>query len=70
MIAVDEFEVGDPAAPEPVRPGRPAADDEGLNDDDLQAEIELVADLVLAASSSDHALSAEEIDRILGVERA
>ena len=41
-----------------------------LQDDDLRQEIELVSDLVLAASASDHQLSLAEIDRILGVRPA
>ena len=40
---------------------------ENLTDDDLQAEIELVGDLVVAATSSDGPLTQEEIDRLLGV---
>ncbi len=43
------------------------APDDGLRDADLQAEIELVADLVLAASVSDSPLSTADIDRVLGV---
>jgi hypothetical protein len=34
------------------------------------AEIELYGDLVIAASASDEPLSREQIDAILGVERA
>ena len=49
-------------------PGETGADD--LQDDDLRQEIELVADLVVAASASDGPLSPAEIDRILGVNRA
>ena len=46
-----------------------AAEPEGdnLTDDDLQSEIELVADLVVAATSSPGHLPTEEIDRLLGV---
>jgi hypothetical protein len=40
-----------------------------LTDDALQDEIELVGDLVVAASASKQALTDEEIDRILGVKR-
>jgi len=43
------------------------ADDENLTDNDLQSEIELVGDLVVAASASDGPLSQDEVDRILGV---
>jgi hypothetical protein len=38
-----------------------------LTDDDLQSEIELVGDLVVAATSSDGPMRQEEIDRLLGV---
>jgi hypothetical protein len=38
-----------------------------LRDVELQAEIELVADLVLAASGSEAPLTAADIDRVLGV---
>ena len=41
-----------------------------LTDDALQDEIELVGDLVVAASASPRALTNEEIDRVLGVKRA
>ena len=47
-----------------------AADDaevDNLTDDDLQSEIELVGDLVVAASASDGPLSQDEVDRLLGV---
>ena len=40
---------------------------EGLTDDELQSEIELVGDLVVAATSSDGPLPQDEIDRLLGV---
>jgi hypothetical protein len=43
------------------------ADDDNLTDDDLQSEIELVGDLVVAASASDGPLTQDEVDRILGV---
>jgi hypothetical protein len=49
-----------------VRGSGDAADD-SLRDVELQAEIELVADLVLAASGSETPLTAADIDRILGV---
>ena len=38
-----------------------------LTDDDLQSEIELVGDLVVAATSSDGPMPQDEIDRLLGV---
>lgn len=38
-----------------------------LQDAELQEEIELVADLVVAASASPRPLSVVEIDRILGL---
>jgi hypothetical protein len=41
-----------------------------LTDDTLQGEIELVGDLVVAASASERPLTEEEIDRVLGVQRA
>lgn len=41
------------------------ADD--LTDDALQSEIELVGELVVAATSSGRRLSQEEIDALLGV---
>ncbi|MDR6862902.1 hypothetical protein [Phycicoccus sp. 3266] len=40
-----------------------------LTDDALQDEIELVGDLVVAASASEHPLTDEEIDRALGLVR-
>jgi hypothetical protein len=40
---------------------------DNLTDDDLQSEIELVGDLVVAATSSDGPLPQDEIDRLLGV---
>lgn len=40
---------------------------DNLTDDELQSEIELVGDLVVAATSSDGPLPQEEIDRLLGV---
>lgn len=41
--------------------------DPSLNDEQLEAEIKLVGDLVLAASQSDAPLSDDEIDEILGL---
>ncbi|WP_270886867.1 hypothetical protein [Pedococcus sp. 5OH_020] len=40
-----------------------------LTDDALQHEIELVGDLVVAASASERQLTEEEIDRALGIRR-
>ncbi|SDP46386.1 hypothetical protein SAMN04489867_2545 [Pedococcus dokdonensis] len=40
-----------------------------LTDDALQDEIELVGDLVVAASASEDPLTEDEIDRALGIER-
>lgn len=40
-----------------------------LTDDALQGEIELVGDLVVAASASERPLTEDEIDRALGIER-
>lgn len=40
---------------------------DGLTDDELQSEIELVGDLVVAATSSAGRLPQDEIDRVLGV---
>lgn len=40
-----------------------------LTDDALQNEIELVGDLVVAASASERPLTEEEIDEVLGIER-
>ena len=40
---------------------------ENLTDDDLQSEIELVGDLVVAATSSTGPLTQEQIDQLLGV---
>lgn len=41
--------------------------DVSLEDDELMREVELTANLIVAASQSDDRLSTEEIDRILGV---
>lgn len=38
-----------------------------LQDDELLAEVELTASLIVAANDADGHLSAEEIDRILGI---
>jgi hypothetical protein len=38
-----------------------------LEDVDLLGEVELTTNLIIAASESDDHLSAEEIDRILGI---
>jgi hypothetical protein len=43
---------------------------DSLTDGELQSEIELVSELVVAASSSDGPLPQAEIDRLLGVEAA
>ena len=40
-----------------------------LTDDALQDEIELVGDLVVAATASDEPLTEDEIDRALGIKR-
>jgi hypothetical protein len=40
-----------------------------LTDDALQDEIELVGDLVVAASASERPLTDDEIDRALGLQR-
>jgi hypothetical protein len=59
-----------PGAPDrPLPAGSPDAEpDAELEDTDLRAEIELVADLVVAASASEGRLSLAEIDLILGVQ--
>jgi hypothetical protein len=41
--------------------------DVSLEDSDLLGEVELTTNLIIAASESEVHLSAEEIDRILGV---
>jgi hypothetical protein len=43
-------------------------DDPSLHDEQLETEIRLVGDLVLAASQCEGPLSQEAIDRILGLE--
>lgn len=45
----------------------PAPLDERLRDDAALAEIELVSQLIIAASEADQPLSAEELDSLLGV---
>lgn len=40
-----------------------------LTDDELRSEIELVGELVVAASSSERPLTDQEIDTVLGVTR-
>jgi hypothetical protein len=45
----------------------PDSSGENLTDDDLQSEIELVGDLVVAATSSTGPLTQEEIDQLLGI---
>jgi hypothetical protein len=41
--------------------------DKGLTDDDIESEIELVSELVLAATSSDGPLRQDEVDHLLGL---
>ena len=41
--------------------------DIGLTDDDLESEIELVGELVVAATSSEGPMPQDEVDHILGV---
>jgi hypothetical protein len=43
------------------------APDDNLIDDDLQSEIEMVSELVVAASSSDRPLEQDEVDLLLGI---
>lgn len=43
-------------------------DDVNLTDDDLESEIELVSQLVVAATSSDGPLHQDEVDHLLGVD--
>ena len=45
-------------------------DDPSLNDEQLEHEIRLVGDLVLAASQSEGPLSDEALDAVLGLEDA
>jgi len=44
------------------------AQDDDLTDDDLKSEIEMVSELVVAATSSDRHLDQDEVDLLLGVE--
>jgi hypothetical protein len=57
---------------EPLRPlrsyGEQVTPDPDLHDDDLETEIKLVGDLVLAASQSEHHLSDQRIDEVLGLD--
>jgi len=49
-------------------PGSPGHDpDDVLTDDVLESEIELVSELVVAATSSEGPLGQDVVDRILGV---
>jgi hypothetical protein len=43
-------------------------DEDDLTDDDLESEIELVSELVVAASSSERPLHQDEVDQLLGVD--
>jgi hypothetical protein len=43
-------------------------DEDELTDDDLESEIELVSELVVAASSSARPLHQDEVDQLLGVD--
>jgi hypothetical protein len=45
----------------------PQSGEAELSDGELSSEIELVADLVVAASQSDGPLTQDEIDKVLGV---
>jgi hypothetical protein len=56
----------DPTVDPSVDPTSATADE--LHDTALHEEIELVGQLVVAATSTPHRLSAQEIDKILGVE--
>jgi hypothetical protein len=40
---------------------------DNLTDDDLESEIELVSELVVAATSSDGPLDQDQVDQILGL---
>ena len=57
----------DVAGPLPRRIGRMPDAQDSLTDGELQSEIELVGDLVVAATSSEGPMPQEEIDRLLGV---
>ena len=56
-----------PAAVPPGRDSDDALIDDDLTDEDLESEIELVSELVVAATSSDEPLSQDQVDDILGV---
>jgi hypothetical protein len=56
------------AGPPPRRIPDMAQAEDNLTDGELQSEIELVGDLVVAATSSDGPLPQDEIDRLLGVQ--
>ena len=55
------------AVPAAYRMSVTGADDPELTDSDLEREIALVGDLVLAAAGHDERMSDEEIDRALGL---
>lgn len=55
------------AGPRLRRIGRMPDAKDSLTDGELQSEIELVGDLVVAATSSEGPLPQEEIDRLLGL---
>lgn len=42
---------------------------DNLTDDDLESEIELVSELVVAATASDRPLHQDEVDQLLGVDQ-
>jgi len=46
------------------------AQDDNLTDHDLESEIEMVSELVVAATSSDGPLHQDEVDLLLGVSPA
>ena len=43
------------------------ADNDYMTDNDLEAEIELVSELVVAATSSDGPMDQDEVDLLLGI---
>lgn len=56
--------------PAPGSPGHDLEDklgDDVLTDDVLESEIELVSELVVAATASDGPLAQDVVDRILGI---
>jgi hypothetical protein len=57
----------DDAPDEAADDGPDEADDDDLQDRELSQEIELVGELVVAASDTEMDLSTSEIDRILGI---